>query len=126
MNIYKQSKQNVFKVPLSPDALRVARALYYSYLSKEKRAHINVKLQNIFKLLKREDDIYAMEYLQELFEELNEPLEILNFRYEGKMYPRRFIFFFKYEIIQDSITIDISPEYIYAHDNYMMDTFLKQ
>ncbi|MBU1928060.1 hypothetical protein KKG77_03580 [bacterium] len=126
MNIAKPVKLNLFKVPLSNEALKVARALYNTYLIKNRELHLEIKLQAFVNLLKIPYDTYAIEYILSIFEELNEPLEVLNFRYEKNFYPRRFIFFCKYEIIHDTIIIDISGEYFHAHDNYMSDTFLRE
>lgn len=126
MNTNKPEKRNLFKVPLSAEALRVARAIYNTYLTNEKELHLQIKVQSIINLLKLQEKENAIEYILELFEELNEPLEVLDFTYSGNFYPRRFIFFFKYEIIHDTIVINISSEYLHTHDNYMSDAFLKQ
>jgi hypothetical protein len=122
----KPVKLNLFKVPLSDEALRVARAIYNTYLLKGKELHLQIKMQNMFTLLKLPANKSSLLHIIELLEELNEPLEVLNFTYNRNFYPRRFIFFCKYEIIQDTIIIDISGEYIHAHDNYMSDTFLRE
>jgi hypothetical protein len=126
MNIEKPIKNNLFKTPLSDEALRVARAIYNTYFVKGNELHLEIKIQMIANLLKIPPDTSATQHLIQIFEELNEPLEVLNFRYEKNFYPRRFIFFFKYEIIQDRVIIDISSEFLYAHDNYMSDAFLKK
>jgi hypothetical protein len=126
MNHHKPLKHNLFKVPLSHEALRVARAIYHTYLIKDEGLHLQIKTQALVNLLKIPYDDHAIAHIINIFEELNEPLEVLNFRYERNFYPRRFIFFFKYEIIRDTIAIDISSEYLHAHDNYMADAFLKQ
>jgi hypothetical protein len=125
MNTNKPEKRNLFKIPLSAEALRVARAIYNTYLINEEESRLQIKIQNIINLLKLQEKENALEYILEIFEELNEPLEVLDFNYQANFYPRRFIFFFKYEIIHDTIAIDISNEYLHAHDNYMSDTFLK-
>ncbi|MBA3025410.1 MAG: hypothetical protein FP820_03265 [Sulfurimonas sp.] len=122
----KPVKLNLFKVPLSDEALRVARAIYNTYLLKGKELHLQIKIQNMFNLLKLPANKNSLSHITELLEELNEPLEVLNFTYNRNFYPRRFIFFCKYEIIHDTILIDISGEYLHAHDNYMSDTFLRE
>lgn len=126
MNTKKPQKRNLFKVPLSAQALRVARAIYNTYFINEKELRLQIKIQSIINLLKLQEKKNALEYILEIFEELNEPLEVLDFTYSGNFYPRRFIFFFKYEIIQEAIIIIISREYLHAHDNYMSDSFLKK
>jgi hypothetical protein len=125
MNIAKPTKRNLFKVPMSNEAHKVASAIYHTYLIKGKETHLEIKIEAIVNLLKIPYDAYAIKHIIDIFEELNEPLEVLNFRYEKHFYPRRFIFFFKYEIIHDTIIIDISSEYLHAHDNYMNDAFLR-
>jgi len=126
MNIEKPIKHKLFKTPLSDEALRVARAIYNTYFIKDKELHLEIKILTIANLLKIPSDASATQDIIKIFEELNEPLEVSNFSYERNFYPRRFIFFFKYEIIQGTVIIDISSEYLYAHDNYMSDAFLRK
>ena len=118
-------KQTLLSEPLSQDALRLARALYNTYKENgEDDLEMQIKVEAILRLLKRENTQESLLYIRTLLEELNEPLGVKNFNYQGKLYPLRFVVFCKYAIDGEIVHIELSDEYLDVQQNYMQDAFL--
>lgn len=103
--------------------MKLARAVYNTYITYEDM-HIEVKFATFFKLLDLHPCKDSLNDIQWLLEELNEPLAVKNFEFEGKTTQLKFIQFCNYTIGTDTLSIDISPEYLHAHQHYMEDAFL--
>lgn len=117
-------KQNLLYEPLSADALRLARGIYNTYLDSEEEPVMEIKITNFYKLLHLEPCKESMGKIQDLLEELNEPLAVRNFEFRGERVQLKFVQFCAYKITDESITIEISPEYLHVQREYMLDSFL--
>lgn len=117
-------KQNLLYEPLSADALRLARGIYNTYLDSEEEPVMEIKITNFYKLLHLEPCKEFMGKIQDLLEELNEPLAVRNFEFRGERVQLKFVQFCAYKITDESITIEISPEYLHVQREYMLDSFL--
>lgn len=125
MSLHEIKKQKLLQEPLDDDALKLARAIYNTYLENNKELFMKIKVKSVLKLLKLQSSIEAIKYIQFLFEELNEPLCVQDFRYYAKTYPMRFVVFCTYKITDESIEIELSEEFLHVEDEYMLDKFLK-
>ncbi|MDT8338449.1 MAG: hypothetical protein RQ763_04545 [Sulfurimonas sp.] len=124
--MYKKEiiKQNLLAEPLSQNALKLARGVYNTYIAMDEDLSLEIKLQNIFKLLGLRPCKESVKDIQDLLEEINEPLAIRNFEFEGEAIQLKFVQFCTYEIGEETIKIELSPEYLHAQSEYMLDSFL--
>jgi hypothetical protein len=116
-------KRKLLSEPLSPKALRLARAIYNTYITYDS-LEMQIKFDTFFKLLNLHPCKDSINDIQWLLEELNEPLAVKNFEFDGEITQLKFIQFCNYKINKESITIKLSEEYLHAHFNYMADAFL--
>ena len=124
--MYKKEiiKQNLLAEPLSQNALKLARGIYNTYLAMDEDFLLEIKIQNIFKLLNLHPCKESIKDIQDLLEEINEPLAIRNFEFAGEAIQLKFVQFCAYEIGEETIKIELSPEYLHAQSEYMLDSFL--
>jgi len=120
----KKVKQKLLKEPLSFDALKLARAIYFTYLEDENNLYLEIKIDTIKALFHLETHEEAVGKLKELLMELCEPLGVKNFYFYGKFYPMRFITFCTYTIKEDVVELILSDEFLYAQQEYMLDSFI--
>ena len=116
-------KRKLLAEPLSDKALRLARAVYNTYVTYDDM-EMEIKFATFFKLLQLQPCKDSISDIQWLLEELNEPLAVKNFEYNGVTTQLKFIQFCNYKINKETVTIKLSPEYMHAHMNYMEDAFL--
>lgn len=117
-------KRNLLAEPLSLNAMKLARGIYNTYLAMDEDLSLEIKLQNIFKLLNLQPCKDSIQDIQDLLEEINEPLAVRNFEFEGESIQLKFVQFCTYEIGEETIKIELSPEYLHAQSEYMLDSFL--
>ena len=116
-------KQTLLAEPLSEKALKLARAVYNTYITYED-LHMEIKFQTFFRLLDLHPCKDSLNDVQWLLEELNEPLAVKNLEFDGKTTQLKFIQFCNYSIETETFTIELSPEYLHAQEHYMADSFL--
>lgn len=124
MNKKEIIKQTLLAEPMSKNALTLARGIYNTYTAMGEELFLEIKIQNIFKLLNLHPCKDSIKDIQNLLEELNEPLAIRNFEYNGDMIQLKFVQFCSYKIGEHTIKIELSPEYLHAQSEYMLDSFL--
>jgi len=116
-------KRKLLAEPLSEKALKLARAVYNTYVTYDDM-EMEIKFATFFKLLQLQPCKDSISDIQWLLEELNEPLAVKNFEYNSVTTQLKFIQFCNYKINKETVTIKLSPEYLHAHMNYMEDAFL--
>lgn len=124
MNPEEIIKKNLLAEPLSPDALKLARGIYNTHISLDEELEMEIKIPIFYKLLNLQPSQESTDYIQELLEELNEPLAIRNFEFQGEKIQLKFVQFCCYKIGNESIKIELSEEYLHAQREYMLDCFL--
>ncbi len=124
MAIHQIVKQQLLAEPFSEDALRLARAIYNTYIEDDKNLFMEINLKTVSSLLKIPYNIKAVQYIIKLLEELNEPLLVKNFKYFAKTSEMKFLQFCKYKINKETIEIELSEEFLLAESEYMLDKFL--
>ena len=124
MSIVSIIKQNLLHEPLSSDALRLAHGIYNTYIEQDEESPMEIKITNFYKLLHLDPCEKSINKIQELLEELNEPLAVKNFEFRGEKTQLKFVQFCTYKITKESIIIEISPEYLHVQREYMLDSFL--
>ena len=124
MNHDEIIKQKLLAEPMSEDALKLARAIYNTYITYDD-LEMEIKFSTFFKLLNLHPCKNSIIDIQNLLEELNEPLAVRNFEYEGKTIQLKFIQFCSYVIKKDTIELELSESYLHAQQYYMQDSFLK-
>lgn len=123
MNKQDIKKRKLLQEPLSQRALKLARAIYNTYITYDD-IEMEIKFDTFYKLLNLHPSKDSIIDVQWLLEELNEPLAVKNFEYNGVTTQLKFIQFCNYKINKDTISIKLSKEYLHAHINYMEDAFL--
>ena len=116
-------KRRLLSEPLSEKALKLARAIYNTYITYDDM-EMEIKFATFFKLLQLHPCKDSINDIQWLLEELNEPLAVKNFEFNGVTTQLKFIQFCNYKINKDTLTIILNPQYLHAHINYMEDAFL--
>lgn len=124
MNSDEIIKKKLLSEPLSSDALKLARGIYNTHISLDEDLHMEIKIPIFYKLLNLQPSQESIDYIQELLEELNEPLAIRNFEFHGEKIQLKFVQFCSYKIGSESIIIELSDEYLHAQSEYMLDSFL--
>lgn len=119
-------KQNLLAEPLSDNALKLARGIYNTYIAQDEELSLEIKIPTFFKLLNLHPCADSITDIQNLLEELNEPLAVRNFEFHGETTQLKFIQFCNYKIGEETIKIELSPEYLHAQSEYMLDSFLFQ
>jgi hypothetical protein len=125
MSLHEIKKQKLLEEPFDADALKLARAIYNTYLENDKELFMEIKIKKILNLLKLQSSNKALKYIRYLFEELNEPLCVTDFKFYAKTYPMRFVVFCKYKINDETIEIELNEEFLHVEEFYMTDPFLK-
>jgi len=125
MSLHTIEKQQLLYEPISPDALKLARAIYNTYLENDKDLFMEIKVKTIFNLLNLQSGVKALSYVKYLLEELNEPICVKNFKFYGTTYKMRFVIFCNYHIKDEMIEIDLNEEFLHVEEEYMLDPFLK-
>ena len=123
MDDVKIKKRKLLAEPISEKALKLARAIYNTYITYDD-FEMEIKFITFYKLLDLQPCKDSINDIQWLLEELNEPLAIKNFEFNGITTQLKFIQFCNYKINKDTVTIILSEEYLHAHLNYMSDAFL--
>lgn len=123
MNSDEIIKQNLLGEPLSDNALKLARAIYNTYITYDD-LDMEIKFETFFKLLHLHPCKDSVNDVQNLLEELNEPLAVRNFEFHGEITQLKFVQFCTYTIHQETIEINLSEEYLHVQENYMLDAFL--
>ncbi|MCW8839279.1 MAG: hypothetical protein OQJ77_02175 [Thiovulaceae bacterium] len=123
MSIHKIQKQKLLNEPLSDEAIKLALAIYNTYLENEDlEMQINIsKLFNLFKLHATND---SLAYIKNIFMELTEPIIVKNFKFYNNLYPMRIVTFCIYTFHDKYVNIELSEEFLEVEKNYMIDNFL--
>jgi len=116
-------KQNLLAEILSPKALKLARAIYNTHITYDSM-ELEIKFSTFYKLLDLQPCKDSINDIIWLLEEVNEPLAVKNFEFNGKTIQLKFIQFCNYKINKETVSIVLNDEYIHAHKNYMKDSFL--
>ncbi|MCF6340884.1 MAG: hypothetical protein L3J10_09090 [Sulfurimonas sp.] len=124
MNHDEIIKQKLLAEPLSEDALKLACAIYNTYVTHDD-LKMEIKFSTFFKLLNLHPCKNSIIDIQNLLEEINEPLAVRNFEYKGETIRLKFIQFCSYTIKNETIKLELSAKYLYAQKYYMLDSFLK-
>ncbi|MDD2567317.1 MAG: hypothetical protein PHS10_04975 [Thiovulaceae bacterium] len=124
MTLHTIQKQKLLAEPYSDDALKLARAIYSTYVKDEKDPYMKIKTSIVIKLLKLEDHENPLLYIKMLLEELNEPIAVKNFKYYATIYPVRLLTFCTYTLDAEYLELELNEEFLHAEKEYMTDPFL--
>ncbi len=125
MSLHKIIKQKLLYEPFSEDALKLARAIYNTYIENDEDLYMEIKIETILNIFHFQTSVGAINYIKYLLEELNEPLCVKDFKYYAKTYPMRFVVFCTYTINEETIEIELNEEFLHVESEYMLDPFLK-
>lgn len=126
MSIHKIIKQKLLSEPFSGDTLKLMKAIYNTYVTENFNLDLEIKLHTILKHLNLDNNEHSHKYLVTLFEDMNEPLKIENFKFYMDEYPVRYVTFCKYKIDSEIVEITLNEEYIVVEKEYMLDSFLSR
>ncbi|RLA79972.1 MAG: hypothetical protein DRG78_11880 [Epsilonproteobacteria bacterium] len=124
MKLHKIQKQKLLAEPFSNDALKLAKAIYNTYIEDDKNLYMEININIIIRLLRLQAGDEAVKYIRNLFEELNEPLLVKEFKFYGEIFPMKFINFCEYTITKSTIEIELNDKFLLAESEYMIDKFL--
>ena len=105
MESNKIIKQNLLAEPISENALKLARAIYNTYITLDEELSLEIKIPTFFKLLNLQPCTDSIKDIQNLLEELNEPLAVRKFEFNGRKIQLKFIQFCNYTINEKTVTI---------------------
>jgi len=123
MDAIEIKKRKLLAEPVSEKALKLARAVYNTYITYDD-FEMEIKFTTFFKLLELHPCKDSINDIIYLLEELNEPLAVKNFEFNGHTTQLKFIQFCNYTINHETVTIILNQDYMHAHLNYMADAFL--
>jgi hypothetical protein len=126
MTLHKIKKQKLLKEPFNEESLKLARAIYNTYIELDKELDLELKLKNIKKLLKLDDSRESIKHIISLLEDINEPLVVYDFKFCAKIYPVKIVTFFSYNIENDILNIAINEDFLLVEEEYMLDSFLSK
>ena len=124
MSLHVIQKQYLLGDVFSQDALRLARAIYNTYIEDNCELYMEIRLETLTSLLNINSDEDGLHHLTNIFEEINEPISVKNFKFYANEYEIRFMRFCEYEIKEEIVTIELNEEYLLAEKEYMIDKFL--
>lgn len=115
---------------LSDDAVKLANAIYNTYVQ-EDYPYLEIGVNRLCQIFgytgythSRED----LDYIRGLFEELNEPIAVVDFKYGAKTYDWKALQFCSFEKpwqdADQTIEIVINEMYIAAVSEFMEDPFI--
>jgi hypothetical protein len=115
---------------LSESAKRLANALYNTFVQ-EQSPYFEVSVKRLYQMFGADHYTHSkdeFERLVALFEELNEPIALTNFKYGSKTYEWIFLQFCEIEndwkIDDEMLDIHINEMYLAAMKEFMNDPFL--
>ncbi|WP_345993459.1 hypothetical protein [Sulfurimonas sp. HSL-1716] len=121
-------KKRLIKEPLDKDTLKLAQAIYSTYIANEKDPYMYISLKRLFNLFGFDDSSASLSKIIEIFIDLTEPIAVENFEYGGRKYPKIILTFCTFEEIQKDgdghMEIELNEMYLEAMKNYMLDPFL--
>ena len=124
MSLHVTQKQYLLGEMFSKDALRLARAIHNTYIEDKQDLYMEIHLETLISLFDISHGEHGVRYLRKLFQEINEPISVKNFKFYGEEYKLRFMQFCKYEIKEDIVIIELNEEFLLAEKEYMIDKFL--
>ena len=115
---------------LSDDAVKLANAIYNTYVQ-EDYPYLEISVNRLCEIFgfggyaHRHQDL---EYIRGLFEELNEPIAVVDFKYGSRLYDWKALTFCSFEKpwgdSDETIEIVINEMYIAAVQRYMEKPFI--
>jgi len=115
---------------LSDDAVRLANAIYNTYVQ-ENYPYLEVGVKRLCQIFGFTGYTLAkadLDYVRGLFEELNEPIAVVDFKYGSKTYPWKALQFCAFEKPwkdeDENIEIVINEMYLAAVQEYMEKPFI--
>lgn len=117
-------------VKLSSEAKRLANAIYNTYVQ-EGYPYIDIPVKRLSQMFCPDHFTYSesdMAYLVGIFEELNEPIALTNFKYGSKTYQWKAVQFCEFErewkLEDEYVEIHLNEMYLAAMKEYMDEPFL--
>ena len=121
-----KSKKALFKRP-SDAAVRMANDIYYTYLQEEENC-ICISLNRLCEVFGESDVMKVKIFAAQIFEELNEPIALENYKYRGEMISWRSIQFFSYHFFREDdheyIDVEINELFLDALEKLEREPFI--
>ena len=119
-------KQVLLSEPLSDDVLKLARAIYNTYLANDEELEMSLQLNTMFKVFSLQPSPDSISFLKELLLELNEPLCVRDFKIGNEIHPMKFINFCEYNFTNNTLEINLNNDFLEVESKYMEDNFLSK
>ena len=121
-------KQHLIKEPLEKETLKLAQAIYSTYIVNEKDPYMSIPVDKLYTLLGFEKTPDSLNKLIDVFVDLTEPIVVREFEYMGKRYEEIILTFCDFKIIEQDghkqMEIEVNEMYLKAMKYYMTDPFL--
>ena len=121
-------KQHLIKEPLEKETLKLAQAIYSTYIVNEKDPYMSIPVEKLYTLLGFEKTPDSLNKLIDVFVDLTEPIAVREFEYMGKRYEEIILTFCDFKIIEQDghkqMEIEVNEMYLKAMKYYMTDPFL--
>ena len=122
-----QAKNPFANVDLSDEAIKLANAIYHTYLL-DKYPYLHIPVQRLCAIFGLEFDKEATDRLREIFEELNEPIVVTDFQYGSKVHDWTVLQFCEFEKRWEEgdayVDIYLEEMYVEAMKRFMEKPFV--
>ncbi len=125
----KKAKKNLFIVEMpSEDAIKLANAIYNTYIYEGKNPYLDLSVHRLCEMYDLPDTEQGHKRIKEIFEDLNEPAVVENFKYRGKTIDWKVITFCEFEHVwrdKDAfIEVNVNEMYLAAMQHFMKEPYL--
>lgn len=111
----------------SENAVRLAQALYNTYVIEEDEI-LEFNVQRLFELFRMPKSQGSYDFITALFDDLNEPIVVENYPFQGGVIDWKSIafctFLIPWRIDDDSVTIELNMLYLDVMKNSMQEPFI--
>ena len=111
----------------SQEAIKLANAIYQTY-ALEEESHIKISVKRLCQVFERKHNAETVRYFKRLFEELNEPVVVTDFDYDGHYYKWLVLQFCSFEKFWDNkdryCYIAVNEVYLKAMRELMKKPFI--
>jgi hypothetical protein len=122
------SKQRLISAIPSKDAIKLANAVYQTYIVEE-YSHLKLSIKRLCEVFQFDKTPETIAYFKLLFDELNEPVAVKDFAYEENFYKWLVLDFCSFEqewqLEDEYIYVAINEIYLHAMQELMRDPFIE-
>ena len=125
----RDNQQNSFILELpSKDAIKLANAIYNTYIYEGKNPYLDLSVKRLCEMYGFSNTEASYQKIKTIFEDLNEPAVVENFKYLGRIIDWKVITFCEFEHVwrdEDAfIEINLNELFLSAMQYFMKEPYL--